>query len=308
MNAVTSVVGRAHHHPGQGAPTVRAALTSAARGFHVFPLHAGSKVPAVENWENAATLDPARIHRWWRRWPANNIGIACGPSRLHVIDLDTSHDQDPPARWAGARDGRDVLARLAHEAGQSPPIPTFAGATPSGGMHLYYRPPPTPLLRNTIARLGWRIDSRGIGGYVVAPGSTLAAGRYRVLDDRDPIPLPHWLAELLAPPPAPLLPVVATSDIGHPDAYIAAALRNQADRISNARTGTRHQTVLLAANSLGRLVGAGLLDRDHAYTVLFDAAAHHVGVDGFTVLEAARTIDDGLTYAAHRTATRPHRQ
>ncbi|WP_433194405.1 bifunctional DNA primase/polymerase [Nocardia sp. CA-107356] len=296
---------RGHHRP--DASRVGVAIHSAARGFHVFPLHPGSKAPAIENWKNAATVDPARIRSWWLRWPERNIGIACGPSRLHVLDLDTSHDQPPPARWAGARDGRDVLTRLAAEAGHPVPVPTFAVATPSGGMHLYYRPPPTPLLRNTIARLGWRIDSRGIGGYVVGPGSALPSGRYRVLDDRDPIPLPRWLAELLAPPPPPLLPVGSAAQITHPDVYIAAALRNQADRIRFARTGTRHRAVLLAANSLGRLVGQGLLDRDHAYRVLADAAAQHVGVDGFTDTEAARTIGDGLTYAATHTSRSPDR-
>ncbi|WP_405180844.1 bifunctional DNA primase/polymerase [Nocardia sp. NBC_01377] len=283
-----------------------AALACAARGFRVFPLHPGAKTPAIENWNAAATLDERRIRWWWHRWPDGNIGIACGPSSLHVLDLDTGHDQPPPAPWTGARDGRDVLADVADQAGQPLPVPTFTVATPSGGLHLYYRAPREPLLRNTVARLGWRVDSRGEGGYVVAPGSVLPTGRYRVLDDRAPIPLPQWLIPLLSPPPPPALPVSA-AQITHPDAYVAAALRNQADRISHARTGTRHRAVLLAANSLGRLVGAGVLDRDHAYTVLFDAAARHVGVDGFTEIEAARTIDDGLTYAAHRTATRPHR-
>ncbi|WP_327097386.1 bifunctional DNA primase/polymerase [Nocardia vinacea] len=278
-----------------------AALANAARGFHVIPLHPGSKAPAIENWENAATVDPTRIRWWWRRWPERNIGIACGPSRLHVLDLDTSHDQAPPQHWAGARDGRDVLVRLATEAGHPLPVPTLAVATPSGGIHLYYRPPRNPVLRNTIARLGWRIDSRGVGGYVVAAGSTLPHGRYRLLDDRDPIPLPRWLTELLAPPPAPPLTIRPAAEITHPHSYVAAALRNHADRIRFARTGTRHRAVLLAANSLGRLVGTGLLDRDHAHRVLVDAAAQHVGVDGFTSLEAIRTIDDGLTYAATHT-------
>ncbi|MFR9773183.1 hypothetical protein [Nocardia sp. SC052] len=69
----------------------------------------------------------------------------------------------------------------------------------------------------------------------------------------------------------------------------------------NAYPGVRHRTLLLAANSLGRLVGAGLLDLDHAHAVLADAAHIHVGVEGFTAAEAERTITDGLTYAATRT-------
>ncbi|MFQ6331673.1 bifunctional DNA primase/polymerase [Nocardia sp. CWNU-33] len=72
-----------------------------------------------------------RIRRWWRRWPADNIAVACGPSGLHVLDLDTSHDQPPPPPWDHARDGRDVLAQLATEVDQPIPVPTYAVTTPS---------------------------------------------------------------------------------------------------------------------------------------------------------------------------------
>ncbi|MFQ6398042.1 bifunctional DNA primase/polymerase [Nocardia sp. KC 131] len=56
-------------------------------------------------------------------------------------------------------------------------------------MHLYYRAPRKRLLRNTIGRLGWRIDSRGSGGYIVAAQSELPHGSYRVADEHAPIPL-----------------------------------------------------------------------------------------------------------------------
>lgn len=82
---------------------------------------------------------------------------------------------------------------------------------------------------------------------------------------------------------------------------LTAALSNQSARVRAARIGSRHRAVLLAANSLGRLVGAGLLDYDHAYAVLLDAAQIHVGVEDFTDTEAQRTISDGLIYAANRT-------
>ncbi|MGO4612972.1 bifunctional DNA primase/polymerase [Nocardia sp. 2YAB30] len=278
------------------------ALGHARRGFHIFPLHPGTKIPAIKQWEDEATRDARRILNWWARWPADNVAIACGPSRVHVLDLDTNHGQPPPDRWRHARDGRDVLTRLAAEAGQTLPVPTYTVSTPSeGGMHLYYRAPREPVLRNTIARLGWRIDSRGAGGYVVAAGSLLPNGSYQVLDDRTPILLPDWLTALLAPPPLrPRSRIVAS--ISHPDAYVRAALGNQSMRIRLAYSGVRHRTVLLAANSLGRLVGAGLLDYDHAYAVLYDAAQIHIGLDDFTDSEAARTITDGLTYAADRAA------
>lgn len=64
--------------------------------------------------------------------------------------------------------------------------------TPSGGAHLYYRAPEGAELRNTCGRLGWRIDTRAHGGYVLAAGSRLsgpAGARYEVLRDQAPAPL-----------------------------------------------------------------------------------------------------------------------
>ncbi|MFI6218759.1 bifunctional DNA primase/polymerase [Nocardia brasiliensis] len=272
------------------------AIHHAEHGFHVFPLHPGTKVPVIKRWEDNATPDTHRISRWWRRRPTDNIAVACGPSGLHVLDLDTSDHQSAPQPRRHARDGRDVLGDLASRAGQPVPVPTFAVATPSGGLHLYYQAPSTPLLRNTIGRLGWRIDSRGNGGYVVAAGSALPTGNYRILDDRTPIPLPDWLIQRLAS--APPTPAHTNTTVHHPDGYVAAAISHQCARIRHARTGTRHREVLLAANSLGRLVGAELLDYTDAYTALLAATQVHIGVDEFTHAEATRTIADGLTYAA----------
>ncbi|MEU7764996.1 bifunctional DNA primase/polymerase [Nocardia sp. NPDC049190] len=89
---------------------------------------------------------------------------------MHVLDLDTSHGHPPPEHWGPVRNGCEVLARLAQDAGQPLPVPTFEVSTPSGGVHLYYRAPRKPTLRNTIARLGWRIDSRGSAATSWLPG------------------------------------------------------------------------------------------------------------------------------------------
>ncbi|WP_084497576.1 bifunctional DNA primase/polymerase [Nocardia amamiensis] len=118
-------------HPGGGVVLLSAALDNAERGFHVFPLHPGTKVPAIRQWDGAATRDHSRIRAWWRRRPCDNVAVACGPSGLHVLDLDTSHGHTPPPEWRAARDGREVLVRLAAEAGQPMPVPTYAVATPS---------------------------------------------------------------------------------------------------------------------------------------------------------------------------------
>lgn len=72
------------------------AFAHAARGWHVFPLRPGDKRPAVPNWEGRATAtDSTRIRRCWQHAPYN-IGIACGPSGLVVIDLDTPKTGETP--------------------------------------------------------------------------------------------------------------------------------------------------------------------------------------------------------------------
>jgi hypothetical protein len=77
-----------------------------------------------------ATVDPDRIRAWWDRAPYN-IGVACGPSRLVVIDLDVPHAGrlDGPAAGSGAGEGalvagarpgtrNDTLNRAAFSLGQ----------------------------------------------------------------------------------------------------------------------------------------------------------------------------------------------
>ncbi|MEU6191371.1 bifunctional DNA primase/polymerase [Nocardia sp. NPDC047038] len=276
---------------------MRAALAAADRGFWVFPLGPGSKKPALPkiNWQHLATRDPEVIARAWRK-AAFNIGIACGPSRLLVLDLDPSHGDRPPPEWEGARHGRDVLARLTAARQVPYPLHTYRVATPSGGEHLYFAAPETPELGNSSGRLGWRIDTRGAGGYVVGAGSVSRSGHpYQLLDDRPPAPPPDWLITALTPPPLPSPTTVNLAEV-RVNAYVRAALVKQVERIMAAPRGQRHDTLLSAAGSIGRLVGAGLLTRDDAHRVLSAAADSHIGIDEFTEHEAERVISDGLDF------------
>ncbi|MBF6250176.1 bifunctional DNA primase/polymerase [Nocardia farcinica] len=280
----------------QAPDLLHAAQHAAARGFFVFPLAPGSKKPAVprHNWQVLATRDPHVITRRWSQAPFN-IGIACGPSRLYVLDLDT----EPGHRAGPADHGRDVLTHVAAEHGVPYPGPTYRVLTPSGGEHLYFTAPSTPPLRNSVGRLGRGIDTRGVGGYVVAAGSFTHRGRYRLLDDRPPVPLPEWLVSALAPPPSRPPDAVDLRAV-RAHAYCRTALARQCRRIATAPVGQRHHILVSAASSIGRLVGAGLLSRTDAHHALRCAADTHIGVDGFTAHESDRTISDGLDYGIAR--------
>jgi hypothetical protein len=292
-----------------------AALEAAQRGWHVFPLRPNDKRPAVpahgeatcdrmdrwcrnghRGWEARATTDERRIRRAWTR-AAFNIGVACGPSGLLVLDLDVSKDKsEPPEPWRsrGVRTGRDVLAQLAAEAGE--PLPeTFAVQTGHGGTHLYFRQPAGARLGNTAGLLGWLIDTRGHGGYVVGPGSIVIGHPYLTTNPSDPVPLPDWLTARLTPQPAPMSTSPATTGVGRQTAYVHAAVTAELQRIIAAVEGTRNHTLFRAAAALGQLVAGGCLTDIDVTTQLTQAAL----AAGLTAAETARTIASGLRAGSH---------
>ncbi|MBV9314516.1 MAG: bifunctional DNA primase/polymerase [Pseudonocardia sp.] len=58
------------------------------------------------------------------------------------------------------------------------------------GNALYFHAPKGTHLGNTVGKLGWQIDRRGVGGYVVAPGSVRSDGYYTIIDTAAVAPLP----------------------------------------------------------------------------------------------------------------------
>ncbi|WP_338677558.1 bifunctional DNA primase/polymerase [Streptomyces sp. SCSIO 30461] len=283
-----------------------AVLQAAERGWHVFPLVPDGKRPAVCSWESRATTDPARLTRCWSAG-AYNLGVATGPSRLVVVDLDVPKDEGdrpPAATSAGVTGGADSLSRLAEEHGKRYPSDTYTVRTVSGGLHLYFTAPTGTALRNTAGRLGWKIDTRANGGYVVGAGSTVDGRSYQVVHDALPAPLPSWLAKLLAPAPLPpQRPLdVSLLAVNGLDRYLAAAVAGEVQRIARAVNGNRNTALYQASVALGQLVAGGELP---ASDVVAKLAAAAVG-QGLHESEALRTIDSGLRAGARkpRTVTR----
>lgn len=185
-----------------------AALAAAERGWPVFPLRPGDKRPAGHPERNCprtgrctdghrtpeqrATLDPEQITVCWQAAPYN-VGVATGPAGLLVVDLDIPKDEDGPApvEWAGATDGLDVFAMVCERAGERLPTETFTVRTRRGGQHLYFTAPAEKQLRGSAGRLGWKVDTRAWGGYVVAAGSRVGVGSYEIVHDAPPAPSPR---------------------------------------------------------------------------------------------------------------------
>ncbi|MFG2366484.1 bifunctional DNA primase/polymerase [Streptomyces mirabilis] len=248
-----------------------AALAAAARGWHVFPLRPGIKLPALHGertcsgtgpctgghrkWEQRATTDPDRIRAAWTRAPFN-IGIATGPSGLLVVDLDTPEHKGS----SDAPDGAATFRALCERAGHAVPD-TYRVRTASGGTHLYFTTPPGTRIPNTQGTVADSVDTRGWGGYVVAAGSTTPAGSYEPLCGPETARLPSWLQSILQPAPkAATAPSAAVS--GQSRRYADVALAAETRNVAAAQVGEREAKLFRAARALGRFVAWGDLPRD----------------------------------------------
>lgn len=133
--------------------------------FKVFPVGT-DKSPLVVGWQQKATKDCHTIAQWEAQG-AVAWGIPCGAENgLFVIDLDVDKASGEPV-------GEASLQALPRYAG----LLTKANVcTPSGGRHIYCQH--FEGARNTTSKIGSKIDTRGQGGYVVAPGSRVDGGSY----------------------------------------------------------------------------------------------------------------------------------
>lgn len=269
-----------------------AALSTAARGWHVFPCLPGRKQPALRvNWQEIATTDPARIRTWWRQ-AAYNIGIACGPSGLVVIDLDVPGHGDSQT-MANVASGAQSLAELCIMHDEPYPSNTLVVQTPSGGYHLYYQSP-QERIPNSAGKLAPLVDVRGAGGYVIAHGSRTSEGAYETIRPRTPAPLPAWIDELARQPDGRVIRPADPRPISDGSAYADAVLGYEVENVANATKGNRNNTLFKSARSLGQLVAGGVLNADSVRAGLAPAAE----TTGLERAEITRTIESGLKSGA----------
>jgi hypothetical protein len=217
------------------------ALAWAARGFRIFPLHPGAKVPLFDGWPDLASSDPAVIRAWWRDGLTGhvqpyNIGVCT--SGVAVIDLDVKH-------------GRNGKLAFAQAGGR---LDTLTVRTPTGGEHLYCQPPhPVP---NSAGKIAEGVDIRGERGYVIAPGSVTSNGAYELVHDAPVAPLPPWVAEragIVAPVARATAPA---PDLDTPAATASAAAYLQAAAPAIEGMGGDSRTYQVACEVRDRGVSA----------------------------------------------------
>ncbi|QFQ97744.1 bifunctional DNA primase/polymerase [Streptomyces phaeolivaceus] len=282
---------------------LRAALDAAERGWYVFPLRPGTKRPALHGeascpgtapcaaghrkWEQRATTDPELIRATWSRAPYN-VGIATGPSRLVVVDLDMPKDDKGSA---DAPCGATTFAALCERAGH--PVPaTYRTRTASGGEHLYFTAPTGVRLTNTAGTIGALVDTRAWGGYVVAAGSITPAGAYELLCGPVSASLPLWLLSIMRPAPKPVQahsgPVAVQSR-----RYADVALDSETRNVARAQVGEREAKLFRAGRALGRFVAWGDLPRHGVEQALQEAGERA----GLTAAECRSTIRSALNWS-----------
>lgn len=173
-------------------PTHAAAREYASRfRWHVFPLEA--PVPGVKDsgkrpltdlelglvrGKDDATTSLERIDEIWRKHPGANVGIACEPSRLVVLDVDVG-------------DGKPGKISLAEFDASLPE--TLTAVTGGTGLHAVFRSDDGP----AIQRLGLRpgIDLIGKGYIVAAPSVHWTGKEYRWSVVKPPAAFPQILRD-----------------------------------------------------------------------------------------------------------------
>ncbi len=285
------------------APLADAAAAWAAAGFAVFPCRADGERPKKPLWSGwqthaartppdaAVLLERAQQYCQSRAWAPPLIGVVTGPRAVFILDLDPTPE-------------RPLAAMLAHAQAAWGVDPEGPGTdTPRGGRHLYFSWPPGLERGGSAGKLGAGFDTRGSGGYIIAPPSRLPDGRHYTARHVDrPLPVtPPALINGLRPPhrpaPPPALrtpPPLARPFVGRVSAYAHAAFENELDAVARAPEGRRNDTLYQAALKLGTLAGAGRLPIAAIKAALMAAAAHNglVQEDGARAVSA--TIDSGL--------------
>lgn len=290
-----------------------AAIAYARRGWAVFPLAPGTKIPLFANAHAEgdslrgkcrgecgreghgfydASTDATKVATWWRDTPRANIGVRTGAeSGIDVLDLD---EKD-------GRHGRATIGDLESDFGQ---IETLTSVTPTAGLHLIFQ-------HAYGVGCGTEVlpgcDLRADGGYIVAPPSIVSGKVYAWLDGQDSLrsPILAWPAWLLSSidmarrnGPTKAVARPKTPEDSTATSYGAAALRRLSQELAASLKGTRDDRRNSIAFRAGRLIAGGHVPRAEAERALFAACeinglAEELG-ETETRARIARAIADGI--------------
>lgn len=287
-------------------PTLSDAIALSSRGWRIFPVWwpvdgrcacrdpecaSPGKHPPVR-WRDVATTDVRTISGWWRRWPEASIGLATGaPSGVFVVDLDGDE---------GIRQWDRLCSRHGHPR-------TVEAVTGGGGRHLYFAE--ALALGNSSRRLGPGVDTRGTGGYVLAPPSGHVSGRcYRWAKGRAPseialLPLPWWLErELRRTRGEPV--DVEPRRAGETSRYGGAALERITAEMAMTGRGKRNHVLFQSAARVAELVAGGeIAEAEGRHRI--ECAAEQAGL---SKREIRQTLESGWRAGSRQPRRAPERR
>lgn len=235
-------------------------------------------------WGQCATNDPIILRRWWKQWPDANIGLACKPSGLVIIDADVEGLES----W------------IQFSADNTLPD-TVTQNTPSGGCHIIFRAVEGVTIGNRDLMKGVNVRGiKGDGGYVVIAPSIHPNGKIYTWSyglgpsEIEIAPLPAALIEALKPKPIIIqetpMPIREAVGNTYRERYAQRHFDFKLHDVREAQNGHKHNALNTAAFALGQFAGAGLLTESEVRQALLSAATSN----GIKDTEADRVIHDGL--------------
>ena len=265
--------------PKNGSHNLQVALKWQQAGLSIFVAGPDQK-PHVK-WRDVSTIDPDQIKEWFTRWPDALPAIDLAKSRHIILDGDRH----------GGPDGVAAAEQLfAERSLNAAAIPTVI--TPQDGRHYWFMQPTEgePLGNSDKSIRDKAINVRGVGGYVIAPGTRLPDGRQYKRDPNTPsaleavqtgtVPvLPPAIEKLLRGngrhsgevPPHNGATYSPTSS--REESYARAALNSIAHKIASTPPNAgRNNELNNGALTMGHMVAAGWIGRATVEGRLFNAA------------------------------------
>lgn len=245
--------------------------------FKIFPgtfTHDGRKVPVKDfKWKENCSDNQEIINSWSQLYPQLKFyGIPCGKvNNLLVLDVDVKTN------------GLETIKNYHVPA-------TMSQRTISGGIHYIFKYPDDGKLYGNRVSFDEGLDIRGEGGYIAFYGT-----------DSAPIAdAPDWLLEQALNTKEER--VVNPEDVIKISPEIAEGILKEAcDNICSAPEGESNNVLNIEAYRVGQLVTSGSIDRNIAYTALWNAAIER----GKPEYEATATINSGLDGGAKNPLTSP---
>ena len=234
------------------------------------------KHPLTRHWKEEASSDPDVVRWWWRKcdeplsqmddwYPLANIAVVQDEDRTFALDEDPDNGGDVTLQEIQDRLGAD---------GEIPE--TLIVRTGSGGRHFYFLQPEGRPVGNL--KLGPGLETKGRGGYVIAPPSVTDKGGYSTILDRPPAEPPQWLMDMIGEhrkqqrgePSKIAVEAVPTGRIG---AYRRRAMARNKEELATCAEGDRNNTLNHCAWNLGQLAPAGITSEDECRAMLYEAAS-----------------------------------